>query len=184
AEGGSSERFGVDAPDITCLGKWVGGGLPVGAITARKELMAPFDMAAGGTLYHGGSFNGNLLGCVAGQIAVRDLTATAIDRIDAQAERLRAALDTAARELGVPIRMQGVGSAFGLYVLDRPDGEIDWQASRLLHLAATNHGIYYGTGGEFGICTAFDDEQIEEASAGLASALADLARERAVVSAA
>jgi glutamate-1-semialdehyde 2,1-aminomutase len=182
AEGGSSERFGVDAPDITCLGKWVGGGLPVGAITARKELMAPFDLTAGGTLYHGGSFNGNLLGCVAGQIAVRDLTATAIARIDAQAERLRAALDTAAHELGVPIRTQGVGSAFGLYVLDRPDGEIDWQASRLLHLAATNHGIYYGTGGEFGICTAFDDEQIEEASAGLASALADLARERTVVS--
>ncbi len=181
AEGGSSERFGVDAPDITCLGKWVGGGLPVGAITARKELMAPFDMAAGGTLYHGGSFNGNLLGCVAGQIAVRELTAAAITRIDAQAERLRASLDAAALEHGVPIRTQGVGSAFGLYVLDRPSGEIDWQASHLLHLAATNHGVYYGTGGEFGICTAFDDEQIEEASAGLSSALADLARERAAV---
>ncbi|HEY4823588.1 MAG TPA: aminotransferase class III-fold pyridoxal phosphate-dependent enzyme [Solirubrobacteraceae bacterium] len=181
AEGGSSERFGVAAPDITCLGKWVGGGLPVGAITASRELMAPFDLAGGGSLYHGGSFNGNLLGSVAGQIAVRDLTAVEIARIDAQAEQLRAGLEQAARELGVPIRTQGVGSAFGLYVLDRPDGEIDWKATHLLHLAAVNHGVYYGTGGEFGICTAFGDEQIEEAGAGLESALADLARETVVV---
>jgi len=183
AEGGSTERFGVAAPDIACLGKWVGGGLPVGAITAGRELMAPFDLADGGSLYHGGSFNGNLLGSVAGQIAVRDLTAVEIGRIDAQAEQLRAGLEQAAHELGVPIRTQGVGSAFGLYVLDRPDGEIDWKATHLLHLAAVNHGIYYGTGGEFGICTAFSDEEIEEASAGLESALADLARESVVVGA-
>jgi len=183
AEGGSTERFGVAAPDITCLGKWVGGGLPVGAITASRELMAPFDLVDGGSLYHGGSFNGNLLGSVAGQIAVRDLTAVEIARIDAHAERLRSGLEQSARELGVPIRTQGVGSAFGLYVLDRPDGEIDWKATHLLHLAAVNHGVYFGTGGEFGICTAFGDEEIEEASAGLQSALADLARESAVVGA-
>ncbi len=183
AEGGSSERFGVPAPDITCLGKWVGGGLPVGAITASRELMAPFDLADGGSLYHGGSFNGNLLGSVAGQIAVRDLTAVEIARVDAQAGQLRTGLEQAAHELGVPIRTQGVGSAFGLYVLDRFDGEIDWKATHLLHLAAVNHGVYYGTGGEFGICTAFGDQEIEEASAGLESALADLARETAVVGA-
>ncbi|HTZ87081.1 MAG TPA: aminotransferase class III-fold pyridoxal phosphate-dependent enzyme [Solirubrobacteraceae bacterium] len=184
AVGGSSERFSVPAPDITCLGKWVGGGLPVGAITSTRELMKPFDLADEGSLYHGGSFNGNLLGCVAGQIAVRDLTAPEIERIDAQAARLRVALDEAANEHGVPIITKGAGSAFGLYVLDRPDGEIDWKATRLLHLAAVNHGVYYGTGGEFGICTAFSDEQVEEACAGLGEALADLARESAVVGAA
>ncbi|MFI4990278.1 MAG: aminotransferase class III-fold pyridoxal phosphate-dependent enzyme [Solirubrobacterales bacterium] len=183
AEGGSSERFGVAEPDITCLGKWVGGGLPVGAITASSELMSPFDLADGGSLYHGGSFNGNLLGSVAGQIAVRDLTALEIGRIDEQAERLRSGLEQAALKLGLPIRTPGVGSAFGLYVLDRPDGEIDWKATHLLHLAAVNHGVYYGTGGEFGICTAFSDEEIEEAGAGLENALADLARESAVVGA-
>jgi hypothetical protein len=62
-------------------------------------------------------------------------------------------------------------------VLDGPDGEIDWKASRLLHLAAVNHGVYYGTGGEFGLCTATSDDEVEEALAGLSSALADLARE-------
>ncbi|HEX8715250.1 MAG TPA: aminotransferase class III-fold pyridoxal phosphate-dependent enzyme [Solirubrobacteraceae bacterium] len=183
AEGGSAERFGVDAPDITCLGKWIGGGLPVGAITASTELMAPFDLLGEGSLYHGGSFNGNLLGMVAGRIAVRDLTAAAIERIDDQTERLRVELDEAAAELGVPIRTDGIGSCFGLYVLDAPDGEIDWTATRLLHLAAVNHGVYYGTGGEFGLCTALGDEEIDETAAALRSALADLARESAVVEA-
>jgi glutamate-1-semialdehyde 2,1-aminomutase len=186
AVGGSTERFGIAEPDITCLGKWVGGGLPVGAIGASSELMAPFELPGDPetSLYHGGSFNGNLLGMVAGRIAVRDLTAAAIARIDEQAERLRVKLDAAAAEHGVAIRTQGVGSCFGLYVLDAPDGEIDWTATRLLHLAAVNHGVYYGTGGEFGLCTAISDEEVEEAGAALQSALADLAREGAAVGAA
>jgi glutamate-1-semialdehyde 2,1-aminomutase len=176
AEGGSAERFGLDAPDITCLGKWIGGGLPVGAITSSRELMATFEMTRDGALYHGGSFNGNLLGSVAGEVAVGDLTAARIARIDAHAERLRVGLAEAAHDVGVPIRTAGVGSAFGLYVLDAPGGAIDWRATRLLHLAAVNHGVYYGTGGEFGLCTTITDEQIEEASVGLSGALADLAR--------
>jgi glutamate-1-semialdehyde 2,1-aminomutase len=181
AEGGSAERFGLEAPDITCLGKWIGGGLPVGAITSSRGLMATFEMTRDGALYHGGSFNGNLLGSVAGAIAVGDLTAARIARIDAQAERLRAALAGAAQDVGVPIRTAGVGSAFGLYVLEAPGGAVDWRATRLLHLAAVNHGVYYGTGGEFGLCTTITDEQIDEASAGLSSALADLARASAPV---
>jgi glutamate-1-semialdehyde 2,1-aminomutase len=183
AEGGSTERFAIGDPDITCLGKWVGGGLPVGAITASKELMSPFDLEQEGSLYHGGSFNGNLLGSVAGAIAVRDFTAVEVARIDAQAARLRAGLADAASDVGVPIHTPGVGSVFGLYVLEEPGGEIDWKATRLLHLASVNHGVYYGTGGEFGPCTTTNDDEVEEALAGLSSALADLARESATVGA-
>jgi glutamate-1-semialdehyde 2,1-aminomutase len=174
AEGGSAERFGLEA-DITCLGKWVGGGLPVGAVAARAAAMEIFDPEAEGALYHGGSFNGNLLGMVAGAIAVRDLTAAAIARIDAQADRLRGELQEAAQGAGVPLRTSGVGSAFGLYVLDGPDGEIDWRATSLLHLAAVTHGIYYGTGGEFGLCTALTDDDVAHVSAGLREAIADVA---------
>ena len=177
AEGGSTERFGLEPADITCLGKWIGGGLPVGAIAASAELMSAFDPSptAAGALYHGGSFNGNLLGMVAGEIAVRDLTAAEIARVDAQAERLQVELAAAAGDCGVPIRISGVGSAFGLYVLDDADGEIDWAATRLLHLAAANNDIYYGSGGEFGLSTAITDEEMEFVSAALRSAMADLA---------
>ncbi|HYB24182.1 MAG TPA: aminotransferase class III-fold pyridoxal phosphate-dependent enzyme [Solirubrobacteraceae bacterium] len=185
AEGGSTERFGLDAPDITCLGKWVGGGLPVGAITASAELMAIFDPSDEHSaaeldgeldaLYHGGSFNGNLLGMVAGHVAVSDLTTPQITRIDGFGERLRATIEDAAASHGVPARTQGVGSAFGLYVLDRDRGEIDWPATSLLHLAAVNHGVYYGKGGEFGLCTALSEDQVEQAGAALELALADVA---------
>jgi glutamate-1-semialdehyde 2,1-aminomutase len=182
AEGGSAERFGFDA-DITCLGKWIGGGLPVGVIAASAELMSVFDLAPERPLYHGGSFNGNILGMVAGTIAVRDLTAADIQRIDGQADRLREDLAIAAQEVGLPIHTSGVGAAFGLYVLQGEGGdlsEIDWEATRLLHLAAVNRGIYYGSGGEFGLCTVLTDLEIAQTSAGLKGALADLAE--AVVS--
>jgi glutamate-1-semialdehyde 2,1-aminomutase len=174
AEGGSAERFGIDA-DITCLGKWIGGGLPVGAVAASAELMEVFDPLGDHPLYHGGSFNGNLLGSVAGAIAVRDLTAAEIARIDALADRMRAGIQEAADDVNLPVRTFGVGSAFGLYVLHEPDGEIDWDASALLHLAAVTHGVYYGSGGEFAICTAVDDDLCDRAIDGLRGAIADVA---------
>jgi glutamate-1-semialdehyde 2,1-aminomutase len=177
AEGGSAERFGFEA-DITCLGKWIGGGLPVGAVAASSELMSTFDLAPERPLYHGGSFNGNPLGMVAGTVAVNDLSAAAIARIDAQAERLRADIASAADACGVPVQTSGTGSAFGLYVLEGAGGEdagVDWRASSLLHLAAVNRGVYYGTGGEFGLSTALTDEDLAQATAALSDALADLA---------
>ncbi len=174
AEGGSAERFGLDA-DITCLGKWIGGGLPVGVVAGSAELMSIFDLDPERPLYHGGSFNGNLLGMIAGTIAVRDLTAADIARIEGQGEKLRGELAGASETTGVPLRTSGVGSAFGLYVLDGADGEIDWPASRLLHLAAVNRGLYYGVGGEFGLCTALTDLEIAQAGAALRCALADVA---------
>lgn len=176
AEGGSAERFGLRPADITCLGKWVGGGLPVGAIAARAELMEVFDPADPGQLYHGGSFNGNLLGSVSGKIAVEDLTAAAIHRIDAFGERLREGIAAAAAAAGIPVRTSGLGSAFGLYVLDRHDGEVDPRASANLHLAAVTHGVYYGSGGEFGLNTALTEEDVEFTLAALRSALNDLSR--------
>ena len=183
AEGGSAERYGFK-PDITGLGKWIGGGLPVGAIGASAELMSSFDLDPVNPLYHGGSFNGNLLGMVAGAIALRDLTAANIARIDAQAERLKVDIAAAAEACGVAVYTPGAGSVFGLYVLDGPDGEIDWKATALLHLAAVNRGVYYGSGGEFGLSTALTDEDLAQTSAGLREALADVASATSGVSAA
>lgn len=177
APGGSAERFGFDA-DITCLGKWIGGGLPVGAITASADLMSVFDPLADNPLYHGGSFNGNLLGCIAGTIAVRDLTGDQIRRLDQIAERIRAAVANAAEQEGLALHTSGVGSAFGLYVLDGAGGEIDWQGTALLHLAAVTHGIYYGSGGEFGLPTAIDDTIADRVIDGLTSAIGDVAAVR------
>jgi glutamate-1-semialdehyde 2,1-aminomutase len=173
AEGGSAERFGFDA-DITCLGKWIGGGLPVGAVVASAALMSCFDLDPVAPLYHGGSFNGNLLGMLAGRIAVADLTGAEIARIDTLAATLRAEIDAGAEECGVAVQTRGVGGAFGLYLLDGAGG-VDPEATRTLHLAAVSRGLYYGTGGEFGISTAVGDEDVAEAAAALRGALGDVA---------
>jgi len=106
---------------------------------------------------------------------VRDLTAREVVRIDALADRMRAAIQAAAEKENLPVRTSGVGSAFGLYVLDEPGGGISRDASSLLHLAAVTHGVYYGSGGEFGLCTALDDGTVDAAIEGLQSAIAEVA---------
>jgi glutamate-1-semialdehyde 2,1-aminomutase len=181
AEGGSAERFGFEA-DITCLGKWVGGGLPVGVIAAAPEMMACFDLDPENPLYHGGSFNGNLLGMVAGAVALEDLTAAAIARIDAQAGSLKDDIGAAAQACGLTVSTPGFGSVFGLYLHEGPGGEVDWAATSLLHLAAVNEGVYYGSGGEFGLSTAVTDDDLAHTSAALGKALASVAEATAGVS--
>ena len=79
-------------------------------------MMTYFDRHSEQPLYHGGSFNGNLLGTVAGAIALRDLTAADITRIDGQAESLKADIAESAQACGISVGTPGVGSAFGLYV--------------------------------------------------------------------
>ena len=175
AEGGSAERFGIADADITCLGKWIGGGLPVGAITASAELMEHFDPTREDPLYHGGSFNGHLLGCIAGEIAVGALTTAEIARIDAIGDEMRIALQDAADAAELPVMTSGIGSAFGLYVLHEPGGDIDWARSSLLHLAAVNHGVYLGSGGEFGLSTAVDADVASAAIRGITDAITDVA---------
>ena len=173
AEGGSAERFGFEA-DITCLGKWIGGGLPVGAVVASAALMECFDLDPEAPLYHGGSFNGNLLGMLAGRIAVENLTAAEIGRVDALAAQLRAGIEADAGECGLRVQTRGVGGAFGLYVLDGA-GAVDAAASSALHLAAVNRGVYYGSGCEFALSTAIGEEDLAAVSAALRGALAEVA---------
>ena len=181
AEGGSAERFGVEAADITCLGKWIGGGLPVGAVTASDR--------ADGDLRPQPRGRGRLLPrrLLQRQPARdgrrrdrgRDLTAADIARIDAQGDELRADIARRRRGSACPSYTQGLGSAFGLYVLDGTGAgpeKIDFEATSLLHLAAVNHGVYYGTGGEFGLCTALDDGDLEDVRVGLRAALSDVAQ--------
>lgn len=175
APGGSAERYGV-RPDITCLGKFVGGGLPVGAVATSTELMSAFDPRNPQAIYHGGSFNGNPLGCRAGLVTMEHLTAERISRMDAQADRLRSALAEASARTGVPLEISGEGSILGVHVLGR-DGKTDHARGRRFHLAAVNRGVYFGHDGEFALATAFTDDDLDKAIELLELALADLASE-------
>ncbi len=108
--GGAQERFGV-TPDLTALGKVIGGGLPVGAYGGRDDLMAR--MAPEGDVYQAGTLSGNPLATAAGIAALDTLAATegAYARLDELGARLQAGLEDAAAAAGVTLTVGRVGSA-------------------------------------------------------------------------
>ena len=116
ARGGAVERTGV-SPDLVCLGKIVGGGLPVGAYGGRRDVMSA--VAPLGPAYQAGTLSGNPLAMAAGVATLDLLDAAAYARLEEAGARLAAALDAAAREAGVAARVQRVASLLTLFFTDR-----------------------------------------------------------------
>ena len=107
ARGGAQAVYGV-RPDLTCLGKIIGGGLPVGAYGGRADLMA--QVAPAGPVYQAGTLAGNPLAMTAGIWALSNLSATLYRRLAALGERLADGFRSAAREIGVPLTVNVAGS--------------------------------------------------------------------------
>jgi glutamate-1-semialdehyde 2,1-aminomutase len=181
AYGGSAELYDLE-PDLTFLGKFIGGGLPMGVVGGRAEVMDVLDPHRAEPLYHGGSFNGNLLSCVAGRVSLEHFTAETIAAMDARAAGLRDALVAEASALGLPLKIVATGSVMGVYVTDslaRHDGIFNaGEATQLLHLAALNHGVLMGPGGEIALSSTTTGAALDRAHEGLLRALADVARLR------
>ena len=108
-------------PDLTTLGKIIGGGFPVGAIGGRKDVMAVFDPRAGKpALPHGGTFSANPVTMRAGIAAMQLLDDAAFARLDAMGEAVRSGIDAAFRRHGVPGGTVGLGSLLKIHFTDRP----------------------------------------------------------------
>jgi glutamate-1-semialdehyde 2,1-aminomutase len=118
ALGGAQERFGI-TPDLTTLGKVIGGGLPVGAYGGRRDLMER--VAPSGPVYQAGTLSGNPLAMAAGiaqLLFLRELRPH--DELEAQARRILDALGGRAAELGVPFWGDAAGAMFGWHFVDGP----------------------------------------------------------------
>ncbi|QDY83802.1 glutamate-1-semialdehyde-2,1-aminomutase [Paenibacillus polymyxa] len=100
-------RFGV-TPDLTCLGKVIGGGLPVGAYGGRRDILE--QIAPTGPIYQAGTLSGNPLAMAAGYSTLKLLTPEVYDRLEERAARLQAGFERNARELGIPVTINRVGS--------------------------------------------------------------------------
>ncbi|MGG4218944.1 glutamate-1-semialdehyde 2,1-aminomutase [Paenibacillus jamilae] len=100
-------RFGV-TPDLTCLGKVIGGGLPVGAYGGRRDILE--QIAPSGPIYQAGTLSGNPLAMAAGYSTLKLLTPEVYDRLEERAARLQAGFERNARELGIPVTINRVGS--------------------------------------------------------------------------
>ena len=108
AYGGAQLRFGIE-PDMTCLGKVIGGGLPVGAYGGRQEIMEK--IAPAGPIYQAGTLSGNPLAMTAGLVTLKQLQKPGIyDELEKKASRLAAGLADAADKAGAVVSFNRVGS--------------------------------------------------------------------------
>jgi glutamate-1-semialdehyde 2,1-aminomutase len=114
AQGGAQELFGV-RPDLTTLGKIIGGGYPLAAFGGRAEVMEIFDARQPGAVSHGGTFNGNPVAAAAGLATLRALTPDAFVRLESLGRRLAAALTGEIERSGVGARVAVVGSLFQVF---------------------------------------------------------------------
>jgi len=112
ARGGAQERYGIH-PDLTCLGKIVGGGLPVAAVGGRGDLLDL--LAPTGPVYQAGTLSGNPIACTAGRETIRLLTEGAYDALEAHGARLEAGLRDLIRSAGAEACVQRVGSLLTVF---------------------------------------------------------------------
>ncbi len=118
AAGGAQERFGI-RPDLTCFGKIIGGGLPVGAFGGRADIMDY--LAPVGPVYQAGTLSGNPLALAAGLAALEELrSGEAYRKLEGLGAALEAGLVDAAKSAGVPVQFNRCGSMFCGYFTAGP----------------------------------------------------------------
>jgi glutamate-1-semialdehyde 2,1-aminomutase len=118
ARGGAQERYGV-TPDMTCLGKVIGGGLPVGAFGGKREILE--QVAPSGPIYQAGTLSGNPLAMTAGLSTLRATGEPGFyERLEALGERWRRGMHEVASEGDVPFTINQVGSMVSIFFTEGP----------------------------------------------------------------
>jgi glutamate-1-semialdehyde 2,1-aminomutase len=178
ATGGAQQLFDVQ-PDLTMMGKIIGGGLPVGAIGGSESIMSCLDPRNRGALWHSGTFNGNPLTCAAGLVSVRELTQERIDRMERLGERLAQELKKAAMAVELPFSVRRVGSLMNVFFLNEPPpptiARDDAKLMAEFHLAMLNHGLFLAPRGLIALSTVMTDELMNEIIQRASQALHDVA---------
>jgi glutamate-1-semialdehyde 2,1-aminomutase len=178
AAGGAQQLFDVN-PDLTMMGKIIGGGLPVGALGGSESLMSCLDPRNRGAMWHSGTFNGNPLTCAAGIASVRELTRERIEAMDRLGERLARGLKDAASAVELPFSVRRIGSLMNIFFLnDPPKPTIARDDARLIaefHLAALNHGLFLAPRGLIALSTVMNDDLVSEILERAGAAMQDVA---------
>ena len=147
AYGGAQEYYGV-TPDLTCFGKVIGGGMPVGAFGGREDIMSMWDPSGGGpTVQHAGTFNGNPMTAAAGVATLEALTPDKYVYLEKLGNLLRGELRALFAELEVPMGVTGIASLFALQftseeVVDyRSYATNDLNMTRTMFIGLQNEGF-------------------------------------------
>ena len=169
APGGAQERFGV-SPDLTALGKVVGGGMPVGAFGGREDIMAFYDPTGGHpAIPHAGTFNANPMTMVAGEAVLQQLTPEVYERMDRLGEQLRAKLTAVFDELDVEdARVTGIASLFGVHFAS--EDVVDYRSmlrgdqamKGVLFMGLLNEGVLLSSRAAGALTTVTTEAEVDE----------------------
>ncbi len=186
APGGAQERLGI-TPDLTTLGKYLGGGMTFGAFGGSAEAMGAFDPARGGGLTHGGTFNNNSMTMTAGVAAIEKvLTADALEQLYRSGEALRARIGPILASGG--LSATGWGSLIGLHPVpgpvDAPEDLVGADARRieLLFHELLERGVYVAPRGFVALSLAVTERDHEFFVEGLQSSIEVLVGQGALLS--
>jgi glutamate-1-semialdehyde 2,1-aminomutase len=153
APGGAQELWGLK-PDLTCLGKVIGGGLPVGAYGGRREIMQ--HVAPAGPMYQAGTLSGNPLAMAAGLATLNTafsttVIATPFDQASARAAELADGLRDLGEQLDLPLQVGHVGTMFGCYFLRTAGVRVTSYAEAKQHVDAERYARFFWAMCERGI---------------------------------
>ena len=118
APGGAQERFGI-LPDLTAMGKVIGGGLPVGGFGGRADIMELFDPTHGPRVSQAGTFTGNPVTMAAGIAAMEKLSPEVIGRTEELRDYLAEGIRSVSAEFDLPVQVTGMGPFYAMHFTDR-----------------------------------------------------------------
>lgn len=180
---GAQGAVGV-TPDLTALGKIIGGGLPVGATGGRRDVMEVFDQTKPPVrVEHGGTYNANPMTMAAGLAAMRQMTPEAYARLDALGERARDGLRAALHDTGLPGGVHGCASMVALIFNDAPFRNYrelplrrrEAEMVYTLHRFLLNRGVQIIPHGMMLLSTAMTEDDIDEMLAAVREGMGVLA---------
>ena len=180
---GAQGRVGV-TPDLTALGKIIGGGLPVGATGGRADIMEVFDQTKKPLrVEHGGTYNANPMTMAAGLAAMRQMTPDAYDRLAALGDRLRDGITRLMRDHGLPGRVHGVASMVAMIFNDAPFSNYrelplrrrEAEMIYALHRHLLNNGVTIIPHGLMLLSTPMTEDDIDQTLAAMDSGMSILA---------
>lgn len=172
--GGAQGLAGV-RPDLTTLGKIVGGGHPLAAFGGRADVMALFDARQSGALTHGGTFNGNPVAAAAGLATLQLLTPDVYPELERRTRRLAVTVEAEIARLGVEARIPTAGSLFQVFAGETESAvATGTSAASDLFLGLLLDGFLVAPRGMGAIATIATDDDVDALAAAIGSVLASI----------
>lgn len=163
--GGAQAAEGL-LPDLTLMGKVIGGGLPIGAVGGRRDLLALTDATRAQALSHSGTMNGHLAAMVAGAVSLELLTDDAITQLIAHASSLTATIHAAGAAAGLPVAVTRAGSIMNVHFSVRVPRDYraaaatDAPLRRDLYLGLLDRGVYTTPRGMINLSTVLTEAEL------------------------